>query len=412
MDNLLSLRLHESRVGKFRRSERYAKSAAAFIVTRWSRVSPGLQSRPPTMNPPGFRALKVSLGQVNLDAALRCGQSFRWTRHSLPHTVENGETEWRYCARDRVLCLRQTPSHIFYKAVFPDGLQTSERDTDTAAWLHDYLQLNTDLEALYTTWAESDPVFASLRHRFKGIRMLRQDPWETLVSFICSSNNQISRITSMVQNLSTHFCPPLLTLPDPNEPSKTLSYHSFPHPSMLAAPSVSSKLRALGFGYRAEFIQRTAKMLVDLHGSDRAAGDLQEPAEKWLLTLRDMETAVARQELLKFVGVGRKVADCIGNAFSSRNLSPTYMGRLALMALDKHEVIPVDTHVQQIAVKHYKLKGIKAKTAMSPKLYEEVATRLTAVWGEYAGWAHSVRLTVSVLCSNLTLTPTSGVVHR
>jgi N-glycosylase/DNA lyase len=57
------------------------------------------------------------------------------------------------------------------------------------------------------------------------------------------------------------------------------------------------------------------------------------------------------------------------------------------------EVIPVDTHVHQIAIKHYGLRtvgGSKRKGVMTPRIYDEVATKLADIWGEYAGWAHSV----------------------
>jgi len=117
-------------------------------------------------------------------------------------------------------------------------------------------------------------------------------------------------------------------------------------------------------------------MLVEAHGSIASTDNVQEPAEAFLISLRQMTTSEARQELLKFVGVGRKVADCI-----------------LLMSLDKREVIPVDTHVQQIAAKHYGLRAPVGKTNMTPKLYEEVSSKLTTVWGEYAGWAHSVLFT-------------------
>lgn len=88
------------------------------------------------------------------------------------------------------------------------------------------------------------------------------------------------------------------------------NYYPFPPPSRLARPEVSAELRKIGFGYRADFIQKTAKMLVEAHGTVNE-GDLSEPPEKWLMTLRDLPTAEARTELLKLMGVGRKVADCI-----------------------------------------------------------------------------------------------------
>jgi N-glycosylase/DNA lyase len=115
----------------------------------------------------------------------------------------------------------------------------------------------------------------------------------------------------MVQALCAHYSPPLLSLPDPSSGSQIRTYHPFPPPSVLAAPGVTATLRSLGFGYRADFIQRTARMLVDAHGSFALPTDPIEVSEKWLMTLRSKNTAEAREELLKFIGVGRKVADCV-----------------------------------------------------------------------------------------------------
>ena len=127
----------------------------------------------------------------------------------------------------------------------------------------------------------------------------------------------------MVKGLCKHYSPPLVTIPIPSPipipdiDTKSLqegtveAYHPFPPPSVLAGPDVSSTLRSLGFGYRADFIQKTAKMLVDTHGCKKLTADSAEPAEEWLRTLRHLKIHEAREELLKFMGVGRKVADCI-----------------------------------------------------------------------------------------------------
>ncbi|GAW01178.1 DNA glycosylase [Lentinula edodes] len=118
-------------------------------------------------------------------------------------------------------------------------------------------------------------------------------------------------------------------------------------------------------------------MLVETHGSTVHPREQDEPSEQWLRTLRDMNTEDARAELLKFVGVGRKVADCV-----------------LLMSLGKTDVVPVDTHVHQIAIKYYGMKASpKGKMNMTPKLYEELSTKFVQVWGGYAGWAHSVLFT-------------------
>jgi N-glycosylase/DNA lyase len=73
---------------------------------------------------------------------------------------------------------------------------TVEDDTETL--LRDYLSLNLDLTALYKQWSKADPNFRKRAPEFEGVRILSQDPWETLIGFICSSNNNISRISQMV----------------------------------------------------------------------------------------------------------------------------------------------------------------------------------------------------------------------
>ncbi|KAF8964014.1 N-glycosylase/DNA lyase [Flammula alnicola] len=341
----------------------------------------------------GFKSIPVPLVQLSLAVVLKCGQSFRWSILTplFPGTENDQEAstrvEYRLCLKDRVVCLRQSSDLLFYRSVYPDPQPSSAKllvhEAETLEWLKDYFQLNINLVSLYKQWAANDKVFAKFQDRFEGIRILRQDPWENLVSFICSSNNNISRITKMVQNLCSHYSPPLLSLEHPFCPSEMLSYHPFPPPSALAGSGVGLHLRSLGFGYRADYIQRTAKMLMDAHGSDKAPMPPHDPIEAseiWLKGLRKLSTTDAREELLKFVGVGRKVADCI-----------------LLMSMDKKEVVPVDTHVYQIAVKHYGLKAPAGrKTNMNAKLYEEVNSKFFSIWGEYAGWAHTVLFTADL----------------
>ncbi|KAM5534072.1 hypothetical protein V8D89_012253 [Ganoderma adspersum] len=335
--------------------------------------------------PAGFQALPLPIAQLSLAAVLKCGQSFRWNIFPLqipghtPVQRDDPTHEYRLCLRDRVVCLRQSRDALFYRSLFPPTVSgdQGQREAETLAWIRDYFQLDIDLVGLYRQWSTADPVFNRIQDRFEGIRMLRQDPFENLISFICSSNNNISRITKMVGSLCRTYSPALLHLAPPAGTNlEEEAYYPFPSPSTLAPPEVTAKLRALGFGYRADFIQKTAAMLLEAHGVKRNSSTSLEMSEEWLMTLRNMDTTAARTELLKFMGVGRKVADCI-----------------LLMSLDKREVIPVDTHVQQIATKYYGFRGPTKTGTMSPKLYEEVSSKLAAVWGDYAGWAHSVLFT-------------------
>ncbi|KAF7294858.1 N-glycosylase/DNA lyase [Mycena indigotica] len=299
-----------------------------------------------------WQSLPVPLSQLRLALVLPSGQSFRWRAAG---------NQFSFCLHDRVVVVRQDAEKLYYRTILPDPqpspLELPLRTAETTLWINDYFHLGVDLAALYTEWQKRDQFFASISTRFSGIRILRQDPFENLISFICSSNNNITRITKMVNALCTNFAPRLLS-------EDGVDYHPFPTPQALASPSVEKTLRDLGFGYRAKFIQKTAQMLVETHGDD---------AQKFLAGLRTTPTDVAREELLKFMGVGRKVADCV-----------------LLMSLDKNEVVPVDTHVYQVAVKHYGLKGSSSKPNMTPKLYADINTRLASIWGEWAGWAQSV----------------------
>lgn len=134
----------------------------------------------------GFRSFPLSPAQVSLPAVLKCGQSFRW---SILNANDNPDlVEYRFCLVDRVVCLRQSADTLYYRAVFPDPqpepVTFSEREQETLSWLKDYFQLEVDLVTLYQEWAARDEVIAKLQGRFSGIRILRQDPWENLISYV------------------------------------------------------------------------------------------------------------------------------------------------------------------------------------------------------------------------------------
>merc|ERR1719320_712287 len=170
--------------------------------------------------------------------------------------------------------------------------------------------------------------------------MLRQDPVENIFAFICSSNNNIQRISGMVENMCTKYGKPVATVvtPEGDEGSEPGSkcYYAFPEIEALVecGPTLESDLRGLGFGYRAGYIAKTAQQLKDLGG------------RTYLETVRGMPYSEAKSELLKLSGVGPKVADCI-----------------LLMSLDQPSSVPVDTHMFQIAADKYLPHLKKYKTA-------------------------------------------------
>lgn len=293
-----------------------------------------------------WKKLKCDKEQLRLDIVLKCGQSFRWALYD--GDLSTTTKSWIGVLSNKVWLLSQDDSHLLYKSLPNDAKNESEDSI-----LHDYFQLDVDLAPFYKSWSKQDPVFEKIAENYPGIRMLRQDPVENLFSFICSSNNNIQRISGMVENLCAHYGNSIGELADKK-------FFSFPKIENLAHTAVEGKLRTLGFGYRASYIAKTAKQLLDLGGRD------------YLMELRSKPYCEAKQALMKLSGIGPKVADCI-----------------LLMSLDKADAIPVDTHMFQIASQNY-LPHLKGCKSVTNKVYGEIGDHFRQLYGEYAGWAHSV----------------------
>ncbi|KAH9264146.1 hypothetical protein BASA83_012402 [Batrachochytrium salamandrivorans] len=291
-------------------------------------------------------SLGVSPEELRITRSLLCGQAFRWVR--LDSDI------WGGVISQHLVALRQTDMDIYFH-FYSDAVQTSE----ARALLWDYFQLDSSLKSLYKTWSADSNFSKRVQSQgLIGLRVLRQDPVENVFSFICSSNNHITRISSMVKSLCEEYGTFLDSLPDAS--GKAVQFYSFPEIEMLAAEGVELRLRELGFGYRAKFVAASARMILDKGGST------------WLHGLRALPYADAHNALLCLPGVGPKVADCV-----------------CLMSLDKVGAIPVDTHVWQIAQRDYGMVGASTKT-VTKALYTHIGEAFRKVFGEHAGWAHTV----------------------
>ena len=129
---------------------------------------------------------------------------------------------WSCALHGRILSLRQDSAYVHYSATYPDvphapltppssthssnGDYQSE-DDDTKELVCHYLNLNPNLTDLYEQWSQADKNFKKKAPKFAGVRILKQDAWEALVGFICSSNNNIIRISQMVGNRPLEIWP-------------------------------------------------------------------------------------------------------------------------------------------------------------------------------------------------------------
>ena len=293
---------------------------------------------------------------LSLAFSLTNGQCFGWRRLTLT-SPPNGEAFAGVIA-NAALLLREdaTDGDVKYCVLNGNGGEGGDPSV-IEAQLRDFFQLDCapSLEQLYAQWSSGDARMGVVAQSLHGMRILRQDPVECLVSFICSSNNHISRIGQMLSKLRAAYGTLLASCEEGHE------LYSFPTLEALAAADEGA-LRGLGFGYRARFVREAAAQVL-------SAGGLP-----WLLSLRSQHRQHVQKALCALMGVGPKVADCV-----------------ALFSLDQTGIIPVDTHVWAIATRHYDADGALASAkSLTPSVYERVGDAFRSRFGSHAGWAHSL----------------------
>lgn len=299
-----------------------------------------------------FPALWASIpcprSELRLDLVLASGQSFRWREQNPAH--------WTGVLANQVWTLTQTEEQLYCTVYRGDKGWVGRPTPEELKTVYQYFQLDVSLAQLYHHWSSVDPHFQEVAQKFQGVRLLQQDPIECLFSFICSSNNNIARITGMVERLCEAFGPRLIQLDD-------VTYHGFPSLQALAGPEVEVQLRTLGLGYRARYVSTSARAILEEQGG-----------LPWLQQLRKAPYEETHKALCTLPGVGTKVADCI-----------------CLMALDKPQAVPVDVHMWQIAQRDYSWHPTTSQAkGPSPQANKELGNFFRSLWGPYAGWAQAV----------------------
>ncbi len=205
-------------------------------------------------------------GSFDLPHTLDCGQAFRWE--------EKRESLWCGVAYNKYLELEKLNDNeiVLYN--------TTKADFESI-WC-DYFDLDRDYGEIIKAVSENE-ILKTAAEFSHGIRVLNQEPWETLCSFIISQNNNIKRIKGIISRLCESFGEDMG------------GYYSFPSAEKLASLSLDD-LAVLRSGFRAKYILDAAKKVSD--------------GEVDLEKLKNIPTAEAREELMKINGVGPKVADC------------------------------------------------------------------------------------------------------
>ncbi len=208
-----------------------------------------------------------NIKDFDLAQTLDCGQAFRWR--------EQEDGSFRGVAHGRLITLRKDDETLII-----DGVSDGDYDS---IW-RNYFDLELDYGSIKTELSKLHPTLSEAAKFAPGIRILNQEPWEALCSFIISQNNNIPRIKGIVERLCQNFGEQIED-----------DFYTFPSAEKIAAmtPDDLAPIRA---GFRARYI---------IDGAEKVAG-----GEINLEEVREMEIEEARKELMKITGVGVKVADC------------------------------------------------------------------------------------------------------
>ena len=264
----------------------------------------------------------------NLKDIFECGQCFRWNKQ------EDGSYTGIW--KENVLNISQEGNKIIFKGICENG--------DIEKEIKEYFDLDRDYEEIKEKLAKIDENMKLSINYGKGIRILNQDLWETIISFIISANNNIPRIKGIIERLSKKYGKEIKWNDE--------SYYTFPTPQELKNVTVE-EYRNIGLGFRDIRLYETTKMI------NEKAIDLEELKQ-------NPNTQEVREKLLALSGVGPKVADCI----------------LLFSTLKRFEVFPIDVWVRRVMNELYIKK--EDETKVSKKEIEKLAYEK---FGNLAGMA-------------------------
>jgi len=280
--------------------------------------------------------LDLTKTPFSLDHTLSCGQTFRWEKQG---------DAWIGIVGQTALRVRQKNGVLEFRASFSENVKTE--------FVSSYFRLDDDLPKIYSRIMKDKYVHEAVK-QFYGLRLIRQEPWECLISYICATYKNIPAIKQMIASLSRRFGSSLMF--------EGRRLHGFPEPKALADASLH-ELRRCELGYRAVSVRATARLI------DKGDFDVE--------SLKTMPYKEGKKMLMTLPGVGPKVADCV-----------------LLFSLDKLEAFPIDVWMKRILLKHYSqcfesrfVKKTKSKRSFTPRQYQFLYDFGRQYFGEYVGYA-------------------------
>lgn len=228
----------------------------------------------------------------NATHIFECGQCFRWNLQS--------DGSYIGVIKNSVIEVREGNDKVIFTGI-------SDRNIKDVVW--EYFNLNIDYAKIKSNLSNVDVYLDNSIKYGSGIRILKQDIFETIISFIISANNNIPRIKKIIENISRKY--------GKKVEYKNKEYYFFPTVKELSMASVED-LRKCGLGFRDIRVYNTTKMILEGQFDIESLSNLSD-------------SSIIREKLLELDGVGPKVADCI-----------------LLFGFNRYEVFPIDVWVRRV----------------------------------------------------------------
>jgi len=272
---------------------------------------------------------------LNINLSINSGQYFLW---------EKIRDSWYGIYGETILKITE-------KDCDNNGMKIYEYDSypQLKDWHNLVFRLDDDYNNIIRQISQKDEIIDGIIKKYRGLRILRQDPIQCIFSFICSSNNNIPRIRFILKNISKKFGRKVII--------DNMEFYTFPTVKSLHKASIPDLL-SCGLGYRSKFILN-------------AAADIL--SKRIILDLKNKEYETAKEELLKLYGVGDKIADCI-----------------LLFSFDKLEAFPIDTWIIKFFcnnISQITNSGIKINSKISPQQYKKLSKEIRKHYGKFSGYA-------------------------
>lgn len=259
--------------------------------------------------------------RINIDYTINSGQVFLW---------EKIDKNWYGINGKEIFCIRQNPFKL----------------TSSAKKSSDLFRQTDNVEKILKNISKDKIVSASTK-KFQGLRLIRQNPFQCYISFICSSNTNIKNIKQMLQKLCKKF--------GRQVKFEEKYFFTFPDPQILANASLRDLL-SCGLGFRAKSVKKASEdVIVKKIDFDY---------------LKKSDYITAKEALKSVRGIGNKIADCI-----------------LLFSLEKLEAFPIDRWTWGILKKYYSEKFELQNKTLTEKKYEEIHEKIVEYFGPYAGYA-------------------------